>query len=119
MKRKGFVLLAAVFILAASFYLVGSRLSEQAPESSREIQLAPEIVSYSGVDGKNALELLKAQAEIEQDASGLVVSINGVKAEASQREFWAFYVNDKSAQVGPLEYQTKNSDHIEWRLETY
>ena len=74
---------------------------------------------YKGKKGENALQLLKNQATIEQDASGLIVGINNRRAETAKREYWAFYVNGKMADVGPADYQTKDTDTIEWKIEHY
>jgi hypothetical protein len=74
-------------------------------------------VSYTGQDGKNALELLQASHQVDVSDQGFVNSIDGVKP--SDREFWAFYVNNQQAQVGAKDYSSKNSDAIEWRLEKY
>lgn len=82
-------------------------------------QLAKDEFSYKGKTGKDALTLLKENARIEQDASGLVVSINGRKADPAKREYWAFYVNGNMAQVGPADYQTKDEDRVEWKIEKY
>ncbi len=76
-------------------------------------------LSYKGKNRKDALTLLKKQAVVGQNASGLVTSINGRKADDTKREYWAFYVNGKQAPVGPAEYQTKNGDKIEWKIERY
>lgn len=78
-----------------------------------------EIISYAGRAGVDALILLKEKAAVEQDASGLVVSINNRKADAGKREYWAFYVNGSLAPVGPAEYKTKDGDRIEWRIDKY
>ena len=75
--------------------------------------------SYKGETGKDALTILKAKAPIEQAASGLVVSINGRKAQDAKHEFWGFYVNGEMAQVGPADYQTKDTDTILWKIEKY
>lgn len=75
--------------------------------------------SYGGKDGTDALTLLKQQTTVEQDRSGLVVSINNSKADAKKREYWSFYVNGTMASVGPADYVTKNTDKIEWKLENY
>lgn len=74
---------------------------------------------YKGKKGENALQLLKDQTTVEQDASGLIVGINNRRAETTKREYWAFYVNGKMANVGPADYQTKDTDTIEWRIEHY
>ena len=78
-----------------------------------------EIISYAGRGGVDALTLLQEQASVEQDPSGLVVSINNRKADSGKREYWAFYVNGAFAPVGPAEYKTKDTDKIEWKTETY
>jgi hypothetical protein len=76
-------------------------------------------ITYKGQEGKDALTLLKSQAVIEQDASGMVSSINHKKANFSKHEYWAFYINGKLAQVGPASYKTKNTDTLLWKIEKY
>ena len=73
--------------------------------------------TYKGQEGKDALTLLKAQTKVEQDHSGLVVSINGNKPTG--HAYWAFYVNGKLASVGPAQYLTKNADVFLWKIEKY
>lgn len=74
-------------------------------------------VTYTGQEGKNALELLQASHQVDVSDQGFVNAIDGVKP--GDREFWAFYINNKQAQVGAKDYATKNSDSIEWKLEKY
>lgn len=75
--------------------------------------------SYFGKNGQNALTLLQEQTAVAEDHSGLVVSIDGHKANAAAHEYWAFYVNNKMADVGPAAYVTKDTDKIEWKIEKY
>ncbi len=75
---------------------------------------------YNGAEGRNAMELLKELylVKTKDFGSGLgefVESINGVSAASD--EFWAFYVNGKSSNIGASSYSTKSDDLIEWRLE--
>ncbi|MDE2026400.1 MAG: DUF4430 domain-containing protein, partial [Patescibacteria group bacterium] len=72
-----------------------------------------------GEQGIDALTLLKKHAQIDMSSSGLITSINGRKADDSQREYWAFYVNSKMSTVGPAQYQTKSTDVILWRIVKY
>lgn len=74
-------------------------------------------ITYAGQDGKNALELLQQKNSVDVSAQGFVNAINGRKP--GDREFWAFYVNGKQAEVGAKDYATKTSDEIEWKLETF
>lgn len=116
MKQQRTLLYAAMaVILAFGLYLVMPRTNSSTTSVGQE---QSQGISYKGVDGKNALELLDAGYEIETqkfDFGQMVQSINGQKAGTD--EFWAFYVNGEMAQVGAGDYQTKNSDTISWKLE--
>lgn len=94
----------------------GEREIEQ--EASVPTETTPEIISYQGKEGVDALTLLKEKAEVvTEDFEGkpMVKSINGV--EANEQNFWAFYVNGEMSMVGAAEYKTKDSDQIEWRYQ--
>jgi hypothetical protein len=80
---------------------------------------APTPFQMQGVPGKDALTLLKEHAQIQQDASGLVISINGRKADVKKHEYWTFFINGKMASVGPAAYQTQKIDSIIWKIGTY
>jgi hypothetical protein len=76
-------------------------------------------IKLAGRDGKNALALLSAGAQVktEQSSSGeFVTVINGIEADGINR-FWAFYVNDELADESAGTYITKSGDHIEFRVE--
>jgi len=91
--------------------------TQQSPQETVK-QVPTTTVSYQGVDGKTALELLQAshQVEVKHYSFGdMVISIDGLAPDATH--FWAFYVNDKQSEVGASAYVTKSSDVIEWRLE--
>lgn len=81
--------------------------------------LAADRFSYQGQPGKDALTLLKEKAKVQIDAHGLVAGINNRIAQNTKHEYWAFYVNGKFATAGPADYQTKNTDLIEWKIEKY
>ena len=75
-------------------------------------------VSYRGVDGKTALELLKTHAKVQTKTSSLgdfVVAING--NDGGGKKYWIYYINHKEAQAGAGAYTTKNDDVIEWKLQ--
>lgn len=91
--------------------------NEQAKTEEKE---ASKTVTYKGVEGKTALELLKSnnivETKVYSGVGEMVVSIDGVKP-ADSSEFWAFYVEGKQAQVGADQYVTKDGEKIEWKLE--
>lgn len=74
-------------------------------------------VTYAGQAGKNALELLQTNHQVDVSAQGFVNAIDGVKP--GDHQYWSFYVNGKQADVGAKDYQTKTSDAIEWKLEAF
>lgn len=122
-KSKG----AVLGILAVILILPVIILSQQQPKTQQSILSAKTAIqhsqitnlNYKGQDGNDALTLLKQNAVVEQDKSGLVTVINNRKAENASHEFWAFYVNGKQASVGPADYITKNEDLIQWKIEKF
>jgi hypothetical protein len=122
MKLKKLLLPAAIswFLLGAGcslFQTVNVNTAANTNVSATDNTSLTTLITYNGEDGKNALELLQAQHTIDVSAEGFVNSINGVEPVGNQ--FWAFYVNGEQAQVGAKDYQTKSSDTIEWKLESF
>jgi len=109
------IVLIALSVANIAWDTNSKRVSKQHVSISQQRQ----TFSYKGEAGKDAFQLLKIKTPVEQAPSGLVISINGRKADNEKREFWAFYVNEEMAQVGPGEYQTKSTDHIIWKIEYY
>ena len=119
----GFIV-AAVLVgdIAFGSFLAGKkeeRATKTITPTQTQVKETQSSFSYDGVEGKDALTLLKEKTTIEESQPGMVSSINGRKADASKHEFWAFYVNGQMAQVGSAEYKTKTGDKIEWKIETY
>jgi len=115
-----FTLAAFVFVFNVAFGLfLMQRNAKPALENKPPVAIQNNSFSYKGEDGKDALAILKEKTTVEQSSSGLVISINGRKAEEDKREFWAFLVNGKMAEVGPADYQTKKEDLIEWKIQNY
>jgi len=83
-------------------------------------QTRKDYFMYKGKNEKTAYQLLEDEHTwIEVNKSGLLTAINFRKADEKKKEFWAFYVNGKMAQVGPWDYKTKDGDVIEWKIEKY
>ncbi len=80
---------------------------------------ANSVAKYDGIDGKNALELLKTSHKVTTktfDGVGeYVESIDAIVPDKTH--FFSFYVNGEQAQVGAGQYITKSTETIEWRLE--
>lgn len=86
--------------------------------SSSQVSETP-VISYEGVEGQTALEILKATHEVSLQSFGdlgdFVQSIDGLAGDKDH--FWAFYVNGKQSAVGASDYSTKAGDQIEWKFE--
>ncbi|MBI2621436.1 MAG: DUF4430 domain-containing protein [Candidatus Levybacteria bacterium] len=121
-RAKIYLLAAVVFILIFNVFFglfLMQRNTKPESEIKPTVAIQNNIFSYKGEDGKDALTILKEKIRVEESSSGLVISINNRKAEEDNKEFWAFYVNGKMAEVGPSDYQTKDGDLIEWKIQKY
>lgn len=124
-KLEIFVIVTIIGLIGVIYALtkqpvVAPTIEKNQTEQEQSIQQVPQTtINYQGVEGKTALELLKASHNVEtKEFSGVgefVASIDGVAPDS--QHFWAFNVNGKMADVGAGAYATKPSDQIEWKLE--
>lgn len=106
----------AVIILAFGLFLIIPERQSTLVGDQTEQQVSE--ITYQGVEGKNALELLKASHQVETTQYGedeFVTSIDGVKGDDTH--FWLYSVNGQPAEVAADNYQTKNTDTITWKYE--
>ena len=113
-----------ISILASIAYVSPAKKSLQKPIQPTPAvvigeQAASKTVTYSGKEGVDALTLLKEHAAITLDRSGVVSGINGEEAQPNKKEFWSFFINGKMAKVGPASYIAKDTDQLEWKIQTY
>jgi hypothetical protein len=116
MKKSLFYFIFALVLLGG---MVGARSYLSYHPSP--VAQAPRTVTihYAGKDGTDALTLLKESHGVGTDASGMVTSIDGRKADTSSHEYWAFYVNGELASTGPKDYTSKSTDTLMWKIATY
>lgn len=115
-KFRLLALIVAVLAIFGAGVLVSRNNQPTSGDQVTETKVTE--ISYSGVESKNALELLKNKHVVETTLSSFgeyVQTIDGVSADSSH--FWGFYVNGKMAEVGAGSYVTKNEDTITWKLE--
>ncbi len=121
-KVKIIAVLGALVVIGGT--LIGiSVANDNAKQNSNVVQTeqkkTADAISYQGQEGKTALAILKASYNVETktfDGIGeMVTGINGVTPDS--KHFWAFYVNDKQAEVGAGQYVTKAGDKISWKLD--
>ena len=123
-NKKTIILAAILLVIAVAvvFFVFTPAISKTnvtSKSTSTKNESLKNIFSYKGEKGKNALELLKKYATVKQDNTGMVISINGRQVNKGKHEYWEFFVNGKSANVGPADYMTKNTDTLMWKIATY
>lgn len=77
---------------------------------------------YEIEEEKTSLDLLQKSSSVTMKGSGenaFVTTINGIEASEKKKTYWAFYINDKLAEVGVGSYKLVNGDKIQWKLENY
>ncbi len=116
-KLLGVIVLVLVLGLGGS-YIAKTNGSPAPTTSPTATATASTTVSYLGVEGKNALELLKASHKVETkkyDFGELVQSIDGVASDSTK--YWILYADGKMSEVGADALKTTTGQKLEWRLE--
>jgi hypothetical protein len=123
LKAKRIEIFIIIVVIALFGVVYAFTRTAKAPITDTQQQASQNVaangVSYAGMDGRNALDLLKVFHKVDtKDTSfgPMIVGIDGVTPDSTH--YWAFYVNGKLADVGANSYITKNSDTIEWKLES-
>lgn len=122
-KKYTFVL-SAVLVVFGILIISPSIFNNQKTENliispTFQVSKTNDSFTYKGKKDIDALTLLKEKTQVMESQPGFVSSINGRAADSLKKEFWSFYVNGKQAEVGAAEYITKDTDNIEWKIETY
>jgi hypothetical protein len=131
MNKKIMLIAAGVLVVGAVATGLVVRMNNAGATKTAQTQttatptpsVAAKTLSYDGVEGKTALELLKTKDSSAvtkgEGTNAYVTTINGYTASDTNKEFWALYVNGKQSEVGAGSYVTKSGDKIEWRIEKY
>lgn len=125
--KIGLIAVALIVVLGGGAYAATHLGHKPAPAAAQKIQTPPPSAAtqllYQGVEGKTALELLRAKdpsAKTTGDgANAYVTSLEGYTANTSKKEYWALFVNGKMSDVGAGSYVTKTGDQLRWEIQTY
>ncbi|HEX5430058.1 MAG TPA: DUF4430 domain-containing protein [Patescibacteria group bacterium] len=119
------VVIIAVFGVVYAFTRAPMNTTNNSADNSTTQQPAAQSTSnditYDGMDGRNALDLLKTFHQVQTKDTSFgpeVVGIDGVVPDPSN-SYWAFYVNGQLSQVGADTYITKAQDKLEWKVEQF
>lgn len=131
-KKIGLILFALSIIgVWFTFKPLISQTQPRTVETQAKITVSQKII-YSAKQKKEsrkdilqqwtALQALQSIAQVKTQGEGkeaFIIAIDDRKADDSKKEFWAFYVNGKQAEIGAGSYSIKDGDSIEWRIENY
>lgn len=117
------IILAGIVIVGGS--LLGRHVSDKQANQTvagSQIQFKPVVektISYDGQNGKNALDLLKVSHQVATQDSTIGIFVTGIDGTAnSDNKYWMFYVDGALSPLGPDQYQTKDTEKLEWRYES-
>ncbi|MEK7536056.1 MAG: DUF4430 domain-containing protein [Patescibacteria group bacterium] len=110
----------AIPLLVVGTGVIGALTSQDAVPKATISTLNSQTtdVKYKGIEGQNALDLLKKYATVQTkhySFGDLVTAINGT--EGNGPKYWSFYLNGKLADIGAGAYTTHTGDIIEWKLQ--
>jgi len=122
-----FVLFFLTIFTSYSFYqtkLLSTKksIAQQTLTVYLKISGQKDFIKQEIISGKTALDLTKEKASVKIKGEGVnayLTEINSQEALNSKKEYWAFYVNGKMAEVGAGSYKLKEGDKIEWKIEKY
>lgn len=115
-KNRLILTVAAIIVLAGVYVVLPAKyhLGYKAPV----VQQAVTEVSYQGIGGQNALQILEATHKVDlkhYSFGDMVQGIDGTTPDSAHT--WSFYVNGKLADTGAGSYITKSTDTISWKVE--
>lgn len=127
MKNKKRIIWGGILVIVVLIFLgfwfrrerINNKSLNNKAEKQELITESKDEFRYKGRNGIDALTLLKEKTEVEQDKTGMVISIGGRKADNEKHEFWSFYINGILASVGSADYKTVDQDEIFWKIDTY
>lgn len=115
-QKFGLALILLCLFIWGGSYVIKQGKTKQTTSQTQQVEI--KTISYEGIEGKNALELLQKEHQVNfqtSDFGVFVTEIDGVKNASDT--FWMFYVNGEMAPVAADKYVTKDGDRIEWRYE--
>ena len=125
LKRFRIPLLAAFVVVALAgvgTYAYQHRTIGYTDCANVNAQSVATSFTYAGKDGKTALALLKEKypKTSTKTAEGLGEYVTGINCrDAGAKEYWEFFVNGTSSDVGASAYTTKSTDTLEWKLSSF
>ncbi len=137
MKQMLRMLLASLFMVGA-LVACGGEESTQSSESKNNVsqeekqEIVQVTISQNNgektitekevkiEEGTTVMDVMKNNFEIETaSGGGFITTIEGLKAEKSEKMAWFFTVNGEEAQVGAKEYELEPGDKLVWDMHSW
>lgn len=138
MKQMLRVLIASLFMLGALVACGGEEKPSTSSENNNETkqeekqEVVQVTVSQNNGDkviaekeveikeGTSVMEVMKNNFDIKAaSGGGFITSIEGVKAEQSEKMAWFYTINGKEAEVGAKEYELEPGDEVVWDMHSW
>lgn len=120
LTKTNIVLVALAVVVAGGGGAVAYRLESRARQVRTVWGAQHQVtqLSYAGLDGVDALTLLRRHASVglkHYSFGDEVTSIDG--SAGTGPKYWTFYINGKQATTGAGSYLTHASDTLLWKLQ--
>ncbi len=105
--------------LVVATHAPGAKVSVTRPGAVQPAKSPFTHISYKGEDGKTALDILRAHAQVTTRQSSFgeyVESVDEVQ-DGTNNKHWTFYVNGSPSPMWAGSYVSKAGDTIEWKFE--
>jgi len=140
MKQMLRVLIASLFMLGALVACSGGESSSTTSENNNNNDTKQEekqevvqvtvsqnngekVIAEKEVEikeGTSVMEVMKNNFEIKAaSGGGFITTIEGIKAEQSEKMAWFYTVNGKEAEVGAKEYELEPGDEVVWDMHSW
>ena len=132
-KRSYIIGIAAIIVCIIGFVIVYLNLAPKPVAGGQkaytlEVSDGNNSVQYSGKTDSDYLSDLMNELQNTSDfeyenAAGdygtFIISVNGIKADDSQKTYWAIYVNGEYGQYGADSQPVNDGDEYALKLESY
>lgn len=120
MKIKAKKIIISTFILGLLIFNLVACTNQSEEEQNQTHQITIIVNEESKVvqveEDDTVMEIMKNNYQVETEFNDtFITGIDGLVAD-SNKEFWAFYINDEMSNVGAAEARTQAEDIITFKL---
>lgn len=127
MKFEKVLIILGLVLVAVGFWGIKRATLVETPvtvsqtfQVTQKVENDSVVATLSAKRGDTALSLLESSHKItvkKYSFGSLVESVDGL-ANGTDKKYWVYYVNGKTADVGADQYKLQPGDVVEWKFET-